>query len=98
MFGEVPHQICTFHVLKELSQGVLRAVAAERSRLAQSKPTLKRGRPSFKDTRARRLARQSKTIQQQIRGLFQGRFLGVKRRLKPSERKQLLHITGGRPH
>lgn len=30
VFGDVPHQICTFHVLKELTQGILRAVAAAR--------------------------------------------------------------------
>jgi len=66
--------------------------------LAQSKPKLKRGRPSSKDKTARRLARKSKQIQDQISGLFQGRFLFVKRRLKPSERKQLVHITRGLPH
>ena len=54
VFGDVPHQICTFHVLKELTQGILRAVAAERRRLAQSKAKLKRGRPSSKDKAARR--------------------------------------------
>ena len=98
VFGDVAHQICTFHVLKELTQGILRAVASERSRLATTKPKLKRGRPSSKDQTARRLARQSKTIQEKISGLFQGRFLFVKRRLKPRERKQLLHITRGLPH
>lgn len=98
VFGQVPHQICTFHVLKELTQGLLRAVAAKRRRLAQSKPKLKRGRPSSKDKTARRLARKSKQIQDQISGLFQGRFLFVKRHLKPSERKQLVHITRGLPH
>jgi hypothetical protein len=97
VFGEVPHQICTFHVLKELTQGILCAVAAERHRLAKSKPKLKRGRPSSKDKTARRLARKSKTIQDKISGLLQGRFLFVKRRLKPSERKKLLQITQGLP-
>ena len=97
VFGEVAHQICTFHVLKELTQGILSAVAAERNRLAKSKPKLKRGRPASKDKVARRLARQSKQIQEKIRGLFQDRFLFVKRRLKPSERKRLVHITRGLP-
>src|SRR4029450_1845434 len=97
VFGDVAHQICTFHVLKELTRGILRAVAAERSRLAHSKPKLQRGRPSSKDKTARRLARKSKQIQEKIRCLFQGRFLFVKRRLKPSERKQLLSITRGLP-
>ncbi len=98
VFGDMAHQICPFHVLKELTQGILRAVAAERSRLTNSKPKLKRGRPSSKDKVARRLARQSKTIQEKISGLFQGRFLFVKRRLKPRERKQLLRITRSLPH
>ena len=97
VFGEIPHQICTFHVLKELTQGVLRAVAAERSRLTKTKPKLKRGRPASKDKAARCLVRKSKTIQEKISGLFQGRFLFVKRRLKASERKQFVHITRGLP-
>ena len=97
VFGEVAHQICTFHVLKELTQGILSAVAAERNRLTKSKPKLQRGRPASKDKVARRLARQSQQIQEKIRGLFQDRFLFVKRRLKPSERKRLVHITRGLP-
>jgi hypothetical protein len=35
VFGEVPHQICTFHVIAELVKGVLRAVAAEPKALGQ---------------------------------------------------------------
>ena len=97
VFGAVAHQICTFHVLKEITQGILRAVAAERRRLANTKPKLQRGRPSSKDKTARRLARKSKQTQEKISALFQGRFLFVKRRLKPSERKQLLAITRGLP-
>jgi hypothetical protein len=97
VFGEVPHQICTFHVIKELIKGVLSAVAKERQRLAASKPKLKRGRPSSKDKEARRLARKSKYIQEKISELFEDRFLFVKRRLKPSERKRLWWITRGEP-
>jgi len=72
-------------------------VAAERNRLAKSKPKLKRGRPASQDKVARRLARQSKQIQEKIRDLFQERFLFVKRRLQPSDRKRLVHITRGVP-
>jgi hypothetical protein len=97
VFGDIAHQICPFHVLQELTQGILRAVATERPRLANSKPKLKRARRSSKDQTARPLARQSKTMQEKISGLFQGRFLFVKRRLKPRERKQLLRITRGFP-
>ena len=38
VFGDVAHQICPFHVLKELTHGILSAVAAERNRLAKSTP------------------------------------------------------------
>jgi Transposase len=98
VFGQVPHQLCTFHVIKELTQGILKAVAKERARLATSKPKLKRGRPSSKDKDARRLVRKSKSIQQKISDLFQDRFLFVTRSLTPSERKRLLRITCGLPH
>ena len=43
------------------------------------------------------MARKSKQIQEKISGLFQGRFLFVKRRLKPREHRQLLSITRGLP-
>lgn len=95
--GDVPHQICAFHGIKDLIKGVLRAVAKERQRLTHSKPKLKRGRPSSKDKAARRLSRKSKSIQEKISNLFQDRFLSVKRRLKPSECKRLLWITRGLP-
>jgi hypothetical protein len=98
ILGDVPHQLCTFHVIKELTKGILKAVAKERDRLAKSKPKLKRGRPSSKDKEARRLARKSKSIQQKISDLFQDRFLFVKRRLKSSERNRFLFITRGMPH
>jgi hypothetical protein len=97
VFGDVRHQLCTFHVIKDLTQGVLKAVATERARLAKSKPKLGRGRPSSKDREARRLARKSKSMQQKISDLFQDRFLFVKRRLTPSERKRFMHITRGLP-
>jgi hypothetical protein len=97
VFGEVAHQICTFHVLQELPQGILSAVAAERTRLAKAKPKWKRGRPASKDKGARCLARHSQQIQEKIRDLFQGRFLFVKRRLQPRERKRLVPITRGFP-
>jgi hypothetical protein len=97
VFGEVPHQRCTFHVIKELTQGILKAVAKERERLAKSKPTLKRGRPSSKDQAARRLARQSKRVQQKISDVFQERCLFVKRHLSRSERQRFLSLTRGVP-
>src|SRR6266581_5914390 len=98
VFGAVPHQLCTFHVIKDLTKGVLKAVATERERLARSKPKVKRGRPSSKEQAARRRARKSKSLQQKISDLFQDRYLFVKRRLKASERKRLMYMTRGLPH
>jgi hypothetical protein len=95
--GEVRHQLCTFHVIKDLTQGVWKAVATARARLATSTPTLGRGRPSSKDREARRLARQSTSMQQKIRDVFHDRFLFVKRHLTPSERKRFMPITHGLP-
>ena len=77
VFSGVPHQLCQFHVIKEITQGVLKAVAKVRESLAQFKPKLKRGRPSSKDKEARRRARKSKEIQQKISDLFQDRYLFV---------------------
>src|SRR6266436_7898490 len=98
VFGDVPHQLCTFHVIKDLPQGVLKALASERKRLETSRPKLKRGRPSSKDKEARRWARKSKRIQQKISDLFQNRFVFVKRHLTPSERHRRMSITRGLPH
>ena len=95
VFGAAPHQLCTFHVIKELTQEVLKAVATERDRLATSRPKWKRGRPSSTDKAARRAARTHTSMQQKISGLFQDRVLFVKRRLTRSERHRCLHITRG---
>lgn len=99
VFGAaVPHQLCQFHVVAELVKAVLRAVAAERQRLAKSKPKLKRGRPANKDKAAQRAARQSKRIQEKIGALFRHRYLFTKRRLSTQEHRTLRRITRGLPH
>jgi hypothetical protein len=97
VLGEVPHQICPFHVIKALTKGIVKAVAKERERLAKFKPKFKRGRPSSTEKEARRLARTSTCIGQKISDVFQDRFVFVKRPLKPSERKRLLSIPRGLP-
>ena len=45
VFGDVLHQICEFHILKELTKAILQAVATVRKDLAVRKPRRKRGRP-----------------------------------------------------
>ena len=94
VFGDVPHQICTFHVLRELVRAVLGAVAGVRKELAAAKPKLRRGRPS---RAARAVARRKKRIEQKIGALFEHRHLFVRRRLSPAQRRTLLRITRGLP-
>jgi len=76
VFGSVSHQLCEFHVLKELTKAVLRAVAKLRKELAAAKPPLGRGRPS--STVARRAARRRKQIEQKVGELFEHRWLFVR--------------------
>jgi hypothetical protein len=95
VFGAVPHQICEFHILKELTKAILRAVATVRKDLAARKPTLKRGRPSTRA--AKRAVRHRERIQQKIGDLFAHRYLFVQHDLTPAERRTLPHITRGLP-
>ena len=95
VFGDVPHQICTFHVLRQLTNAVLSAVTQERKRLAAGAPKLPRGRPGSKA--ARRAAGRKKRIEQKVGDLFAHRYLFVQRQLTASERTTLRRITRGLP-
>jgi hypothetical protein len=96
VFGDVPHQICTFHVLREITKAVLSAVAGERKRLAADAPKLPRGRPGSKA--ARRAARRKKRIEQKVADLFKHRHLFVQRELTRTEQATLQRLTRGLPH
>ena len=95
VFGDVPHQVCSFHVLREVVNAVLSAVAQERKRLTATAPKLPRGRPGA--NAARRAARRKKRIEGKVGELFAHRHLFVRRQLAPSERRTLLRITRGLP-
>ena len=95
VFGEVPHQICVFHILKELNHALLRAVAQVRKQLAAQQPKLGRGRPSGAK---RKLAQKRQGLQQKIADLFEHRYLFVQHHLTASERATLQRITRGLPH
>jgi hypothetical protein len=95
VFGAVPHQICEFHLLKDLTKAVLRAAAQVRKHLAGHKPTVKRGRPG--SPAAKRAVRQRARLQQKIADLFAYRYLLVQHDLTPAERRTLRHITRGLP-
>src|SRR3954453_22658008 len=95
VFGAVPHQLCTFHVLKEVTQAVLSAVAKLRKDLASGAPKLARGRPSSKA--AKQAARRKRRIEEKVGELFKHRYLFVQKRLSPSGRATLRRISRGQP-
>ena len=95
VFGQIPHQICEFHVIAELTKAVLKAVAKVRKSLAATMPKLRRGRPS---KATQRLTCRRKRIQAKITDLFQRRHLFVQHYLTPGEKKTLRRITRGLPH
>jgi hypothetical protein len=95
VWGDVPHQLCEFHILKDLNQATLRAVAQVRKRLAAQQPKLGRGRPSGVK---RQLAQKRQRLQQKIADLFEHRYLFVQHHLTEGERATLQRITRGLPH
>ena len=95
VFGSIPHQICEFHLLKDISQAILQAVARVRKTLAAAKPPLGRGRPP---KAKRKLVLQRQRLQQKIADLFEYRYLFVQRDLTSSEQQTLRRITRGLPH
>ena len=95
VFGPVPHQICEFHVIKEITLALLRAVAKVRKRIKAQLPILPRGRPC--GAKARRLARRNARQQQKIADLFDNRHLFVRRELTQKQRQTLHQVTRGIP-
>jgi hypothetical protein len=95
VFGPVPHDICEFHIIKELNKAILGAVAKVRKKLTARKPALKRGRPATPE--AKRASRQRKRLQQKIADLFEHRYLFVQHDLTPAQRRTLRMITRGLP-
>ena len=96
VFGDkVRHQVCEFHVIKELTQAVLRAVAKARKELKATMPKLNRGRPSVATKKA---SKRKQRIEKKITDLFDNRHLFVKHHLTASEKGTLKRITRGLPH
>jgi hypothetical protein len=95
VFGAIPHQLCEFHVLKELTKAVLRAVAQVRKRLAAHQPPLPRGRPGR--GAARRAARRRQRLRQKVADLFEHRHLFVRHQLTAAQHRTLQRITRGLP-
>jgi len=95
VWGDLPHQICQFHILHDLNQAILRAVAQVRKQLVTQQPKLGRGRP--KSSQRKRVQKRQR-VQQKISDLFEHRYLFVQHHLTDAERATLQHITRGLPH
>ena len=92
VFPGVPHQVCRFHVLKEITKAVLHALAKLRKELRAQLPKQPRGRPRKARAGAAGRARRQ---QGRIRDLFEHRHLFVKRGLAAAEGATLRRITRG---
>ena len=95
VFGDVPHQIYQFHVIKDIVKAVVGAVASARKGLAATQPKLPRGRPSTSAAKA--AARTKKRLAGQGAALFTHRYLFVQRHLNKTERKTLWRVSRGLP-
>jgi len=95
VFGEVPHHSCTFHIVAEVNQAVLGAVASARKGLAAPQPKLPTGRP--RTPAAQAAARTKKRLAAQGAALCTHRYLFVQRHLNKTERKTLWRVSRGLP-
>jgi hypothetical protein len=93
VFGEIKHQSCQFHIIKEITKDILKAVTQVRRRLKQKKTKRLRGRPSGQ--RSKQLAQKNQRLQNKIADLFEYRYLFVKHTLTHKEKKILQGITRG---
>lgn len=92
LWPDAPHQICEFHVVKEINKAVLRALAKLRKEMTAQIPQQPRGRPSrARQGLARKIARQK----QRVADLFEHRHLFVRHRLTPAQRERLRALTRG---
>ena len=94
VFGNVQHQVCVFHIIKELTKAILHAVTRVRKELKNTMSKLGRGRPTQIQRHA---ARRNKRIGKKIADLFEHRYLFVKHHLTASQKETLKRITRGLP-
>ena len=92
----MPHQLCTFHILRDLTKAVLSAVAQERKGLAAGAPKLPRGRPGHQGRASVRPAARSGSSGRSVI-CSSTATCSSSDDLSPSERKTLRRITRGLP-
>lgn len=97
LWPDVPHQVCRFHVLKEIVKALLHALAQVRKALGRQVPKLPRGRPR-QDAPSRAKLSRAKRLKKQIGQLFEHRHLFIRRKLTETQRRTLQRISRGLPH
>jgi hypothetical protein len=95
LFPGIPHQICEFHVIKEITKAILRALAQVRKEIRENVPKVKRGKAKGQREIAAR--RKKARLEKKVTDLFDNRFLLVQRQLTAREKKIFNRMTRGYP-
>jgi hypothetical protein len=94
LWPDVRHQLCAFHVLKEITEEILHALAKFRQAMTVEIPPQPRGRPrQGQRGRARRIARQKR----RVADLFEHRHLFVRHHLSVTQKDLLHQLTRASP-
>jgi transposase-like protein len=94
LWPKTRHQICEFHVIKEITKAVLHALAKLRKEMTAQIPKQPRGRPR-KDQQGQ--ARLSAYRKRCVAELFEHRYLFVRHHRSAAQQKQLRKLTYRRP-
>ena len=94
LWPDAPHQLCEFHILKEITKAVLHALAKLRKEMTAKLPKPPRGRPrKGQQGQARKIVRQK----QRVADLFEHRHLFVRHYLSAAQKELLHKLTRGLP-
>jgi hypothetical protein len=94
LWPQAAHQLCVFHILKELTRAALGALAQIRKQIRAELPKLTRGRPRRSD---RPLLRRIKRRKAYVAALFEHRHLFVRHHLSATQKKVLERLCRGQP-
>jgi transposase-like protein len=94
LWPKARHQICEFHVIKEITKAVLHALAKLRKEMIAQIPKQPRGRPrKERQGQAWLMAQRKRRVAER----FEHRYLFVRHHKSPAQQKQLRTLTYGRP-
>ena len=94
LWPKARHQICKFHVIKEIIKAILHALAKLRKEMTAQVPKQPRGRPrKEQEGQAWLIAYRKRCVAE----LFEHRYLFVRHHLSAAQQKQLRKLTYRRP-